>query len=31
MIPATNSGHVKKRVFSIAERYLYEHEIDWQQ
>jgi hydrogenase expression/formation protein HypD len=31
MIPTTNIGHIKKRVFSTIERYLHEHEIDWQQ
>ena len=30
MIP-TNSGHFKKRVFLTEERYLHEHENDWQQ
>jgi hypothetical protein len=31
LIPTTNIGHIKKRVFSTIERYLHEHEIDWQQ
>jgi len=31
LIPSTNSRHFEKRVFSSEERYLHEHEIDWQQ